>query len=778
MKKTIFIFVTFIPWLFCLTNIHKLQEQLDPSVVSLLNEKSEEVRDFLYLQKNSMMKDYIFIFLSLKKNSTESDLLSQSKKLENVLESSPYIAHTVFSIKDIRRYLKESEYLNIPIESFEILKNKTLLNKEATTVKETESRVITNLKSKIRDQYAQLKTSELKKTIFYKNDYLINKKNMKSLIIVEPVNALTDMSRIKEFYSQLNNLVEHNVSDLNVRYLGTSYSLLLEYESLWNGLKKSFYLSIFFLLISLLMFFRSLRATLVTMYNLATSLCISISIFIISGLSVNINIGYLLVIIAGSSINYAIALSFYYISSSHKNYNKVLKSCIRPFLLGGTSTFLIYLVLLFSNLALYKDFAIVGSFGSLITISSIFLISYFTSFLLDSCKIYAFNSFKLRCNFKRSKYLSFLSVKKCLLVILVCNLSLLSIYYLKSIDLIETNSFQFRSKNYSLFNSKSFNSDLNNFSMKLTFIPVLTIISSPTEILNLQRGISNSSYLKSSVGNFRVYSLYDFIPNEQKVKNEYIRLFKKENDLHAIYNSPYVDEWGEYIVSSISNVKLREFYLNDLPTSLVKSFSTQKEVNDVLYLNFDINKIEKNINNIKGILNEIKNISKRLSTERVLLSGSLPILVKVYDYFSKDIFKILISVILITFILLGFFSYRYKQLYSSLIFLNLVFFLFFGLILVFNIKLNILNFIAVLITIGIGIDYLMNFNLAKNTAIPDRFNAYVMVFLMSATTTISYFSILITTDHKLMLSFALLCLLGEFITILSAMIVTLYGIED
>lgn len=763
-----------IPWVFCFFYADSLKEQLDPSVKSLLSEKQQEVQDFLFLNKKSLMKDYIFLFVSPTGVLSNEDFFKNTKELTNHLAASDLISQSIFNIKDIRNFLKETEYLHIPIESYEILKSKAFNSANDLKVKDAKNNTINLVKSNLKDQYAKLKSQEIKESLFYNSDYLINHSKKQALIIIESAKPLSDMSTIQEFYKSINHLVDLKNRNLNIRYLGTSYSLLLEYETLWNGLKSSFILSLLLIFLVLLAFFRSVRVTLVTVFNLATSLLVAVSFFILSGLNVNVNVGYLIVVIAGSCINYAIAISFYYISSFEKNYMKVMKRCFSLFLLGAVSTSFIYLSLMASDLMLYRDFAIVGGIGSLITILSIFVVSYLTSFLLDDVVWSSFRDPKALIPFKNIKLVDKKKVALITLIVILCNIGLFSFFFLRSSDLIEKNSFQFRSDRYSMLNSKSFSHDLNNFSMKLTFVPVMTIVAPKENLNNLQRGMTNSRLFKSEISGFRAYTLNDFIPSHQSNKNLYIENLKKKYDLNEIYNSPYVDEWGEHIVSLIRGQEVyREYTKEKLPLTLKKVFSTKDPYLDVLFLNFNINEIEKDIFKVEKVINEIKTISKRLSNEKVYITGTLPILVRVYKKFTESILTVLSLILSLTLVILITFSCRYKLVFSSVIYLGMITFLFFGFIIVANIKLNILNFIAVVITIGIGIDYIINFHIGRTIRPEKRFSAYLMVILMSATTTISYFSIIITTDHKLMHSFALLCLMGEIITICSAILVAL-----
>jgi predicted RND superfamily exporter protein len=270
-----------------------------------------------------------------------------------------------------------------------------------------------------------------------------------------------------------------------------------------------------------------------------------------------------------------------------------------------------------------------------------------------------------------------------------------------------------------------------------------------------------------------VSTLHDFIPDDQYQKIRVLKEIQRLLPQRLLHRIGEADR--EIIGNFLTPESFKPVTQEDLPPLVLAKF-TEKDrsigkmvVVEPPYTGEDIWRGEK----LTGFIREVRDTADSIS-KGAPVAGSIAITSDMYEAVSRDgpratIFAFFAVVLLVVFL---FRNWATVGLVLFALILGVVWLV--GLILGFWIKINFLNFIALPITFGIGVDYGVNIfqryreeggkNILK--VIRDTGGA---VGLCSVTTIIGYSSLLLAGNQGFV-SFGLLAVVGELTCIVAALL--------
>ncbi|MFN8369849.1 MAG: hypothetical protein U0T83_04385 [Bacteriovoracaceae bacterium] len=297
--------------------------------------------------------------------------------------------------------------------------------------------------------------------------------------------------------------------------------------------------------------------------------------------------------------------------------------------------------------------------------------------------------------------------------------------------------------------------------------------------MRLQKAFSLDAYLFKIAPDVNAFSIFSLVPNDQPEKLDYINKFKKIKNLHERKFDYLIDRREEQIIENIvSSNDLKLVKEDDLPIGIRQLFmETDGSIDKIIHVSMDVNKLEKDLNILIAVVDYIKSMAQvACKNGEYLIVGSIIPLLEMGKSIMKDALPMTIYAFLIVLVLFIFF-YRNLKFYSiaTLSFIVSVL-LFLSIIPLLKFKISVLAFVAIPLTFGIGVDYSSQFIIGYyQDKIGDLKESLIesgpFVIVESLTTLIGYISILFSTGHLGLYNFATITIIGEFVSILSALVI-------
>jgi len=279
---------------------------------------------------------------------------------------------------------------------------------------------------------------------------------------------------------------------------------------------------------------------------------------------------------------------------------------------------------------------------------------------------------------------------------------------------------------------------------------------------------------KSEIASVQVYD--DFIPLHQEEKFPYIQEIRKMLTPRIIKGLE-AKERG-WVHDFLSDEALKVVTEADLPPLIQRKF-TEKDGSLGRFVVVEPpldrkNDIAWDGSRLVGFIHGLRQIVDSVGPG-IAVAGQLPISADMVESISYDgpratLFAFCAVVVLVVFLFRDF-----KTISRCLFALMLGVIWLFGFILGFDLKINFLNFIALPITFGIGIDYGVNifqrYRLEGNGKILDVIRHTGGAVLLASLTTIIGYSSLIIAENQAFVSFGTLAVLGELTCITAAVVV-------
>jgi hypothetical protein len=269
-----------------------------------------------------------------------------------------------------------------------------------------------------------------------------------------------------------------------------------------------------------------------------------------------------------------------------------------------------------------------------------------------------------------------------------------------------------------------------------------------------------------------VYSLGDFVPPDQSKKISIMHQI--EHLLKPSIFAKLSEEDRAKVKKLLPSTELRPFGIKDLPPLVLDRFRLKDgRVGKLLIVEPVIDKIAlSSAINQNRLVSELRNAadSVRVGTPVV---GTLPVTVDMYQSVRNDGPKATLIAFFSVVLLVVLLFRQGAAVGFTLLSLILGVSWLMGIIFSYEIKINFLNFIALPITFGIGVDY--GVNIVQRYRIEGRGNILRAVrgtggavALASLTTIIGYGSLLMA-GNQAFVSFGRIAILGEIMTLLAAL---------
>lgn len=575
------------------------------------------------------------------------------------------------------------------------------------------------------------------------------------------------------------------------RYSGLANTLMNEYYALWDDLTVSITITATLVILLLFFFYKTPRIVVPLMYVLLVGISITFAIAYFAFKQLNANSAFMSSIIIGNAINPGVILCSYYLNERKKlrplddSILYAVKMSLKPTLIGALASAVAFGSLIQSDSKGFFDFGAIGLWGMSIG----WLCTYIFLPPLLTLK-----PFQLRDEFLSRYEIPFISLwvrvsafifragKRvavgCALVFVVSFVYLLVIDY----EYIERDTTKMRSSDYVNTNFRNFQRYLSKIQLRKEMFPSLLILTDTVNgAYRLQQAIEKDKKLKKVTGDLTTFTIFNVIPDDQQDKLDVIREIKKKarrlpDDLSKINLSKRKME----IFVSILDTNVKDVITIDKLPEKVKDYFTEMDgsLGKMVFISVDLNELERDIYLMIDFIDRLNELSaETLGEDNYNTTGIIPISTELAKMMIKDASRCVgfaFGAILFIF----FIFYRKLRLFPMMV-LNFCFAMsiFIVIIPLFGIKINFLNFIAIPMTFGIGIDYSSNIiqNVFKREEESEKMkraleSAGPFVIVASLTTIIGYSSLIFTKTMALS-SFGLLCLVGEIITLLGALLI-------
>ena len=570
-------------------------------------------------------------------------------------------------------------------------------------------------------------------------------------------------------------------SDIEILYTGGVQNTLEEESALVADLVLS--TSIVMILVSLAMFifFRCFGATMALLISLimGTLWTFGVSFFAVGYL--NANSAFLGSIVLGNGINFGIIFMARYLEEfrAGKGHDSALGLAIKN-TSGATLTAALAAGLSYGSLSLtgfrgFKQFGIIGLIGM--------ILCWIASYTLLPAILTLFSRFKWlspKVDLKPRKSVfaggvaRFVSShpKKIALMSVVLTALSLGMASRYSPKILETNLANLRNKE-SMEKGSGYLSKYVDEIFQRYLSPMVILPKNREDAVRLAEALKKK---KESEGPnsliASVQSIDDFIPTQQKQKIAVLREIRELLPPRLLKKLPEHERGMS--TEFLTPEAYKPIEMKDLPKLVLNKFTERDgSFGNLVLVEPPLNQETLDGNNLMHFVKELRDAADALAPN-IPVAGTLPISSDMIESISHDgpratLFAFL-SVILLVIVLFRHFKTIVPVLFSLLmgvIWLG-------GIILGFKVKINFLNFIALPITFGIGVDYGVNIfsryreeggtNIIK--VVQDTGAA---VALASFTTVVGYGSLLIA-QNQAFVSFGELAVFGELTCVFSAII--------
>jgi predicted RND superfamily exporter protein len=578
--------------------------------------------------------------------------------------------------------------------------------------------------------------------------------------------------------------------DLTVKFSGNVQDIIEEQAALLEDLLLSTVLVTILVSIVLFLYFRSLVATIALIFNLGVGTIITFGLSYFAVGYLNANSAFLGSIVMGNGINFGIMVLARYMEELRgraRPHEEALAIALRetclPTLTAAVAGAFSYGSLMLTSFRGFSQFGIIGFIGMAACWTSAY--TFFPAFLSLLNRYFSVAGKERRVEARSlwSMGLKFL-LSHCAWPVAVLGVlfSIFTIYEVAHINrsIIESDLTKLRDKRSMTEGSGYLTRDIDE---------ILKRYSSPIAVLahnekQAEQIAKNLKELKAKEGDHpmiaSVMRVQDFIPPEQ---NEKIRL------LHEIKEvlPPKIlwrlgDEEKKRVNEFVSPETLRPFGMKDLPNKLLDRFREKNgQIGNLVLVEPPLTD---DIRNGDFLLKFVKEIREQVDAvgEKIPVAGRLPVSADMLSAILKEgpIATLVswLAVVILTILL--FRNVHLSVLVLGSLLLGVIWLM--ALLVWFDLKINFLNFIALPITFGIGVDYAVNvferYREERTHTEMDSSHAVIRavyhtggaVVLASLTTIIGWGSLLIA-GNQAFVSFGKVAVIGELTCVTVAVLV-------
>lgn len=568
--------------------------------------------------------------------------------------------------------------------------------------------------------------------------------------------------------------------DVEIKYSGGVQNTIEEHEALIEDLGLSTVIVLVLTVVAMLVFFRSFRSTfaLITSLLMGTFWTFGVSYFAVGYL--NANSAFLGSIIIGNGINFGIIVLARYLEERRKRRSHV-RATYEAMVHTATATLtaalaagLSYGSLMLTSFRGFSQFGVIGLIGM--------VLCWISAFTVLPAMLTLLERFKPLITPNRKKPKQFITVAVAELVrkypkilwasAFVITLASLGMFVRLSPDVIETNLSKLRNKKSmtegSGYLSKYVDEIFQRYLSPMVILPKKT--EDTEKIAAAVRAAKEKEGSHSLINS--VQTMADFVPKNQPEKHLLLKQIQRELTPRVMARlSP---EKKKFATEFLTPESFEPVTRDSLPL-LIRTKFTEKDgsIGKLVLVEPPLSSDTWNRDKLIQFIHDLRYAADGVTPDTAV-AGGLAITSDMVEAVTRDgpratLFAF-ISVILLVITL-----FRHPKTIALILFaltLGVVWLL--GIILGFGIKINFLNFIALPITFGIGVDYGVNiFQRYREEGGGNIVDVIRQtggaVALCSLTTTIGYGSLLLA-GNQAFVSFGLLSVLGEVTCLLAAVI--------
>jgi uncharacterized protein len=624
----------------------------------------------------------------------------------------------------------------------------------------------------------------------YKEGFYTNKDATLLAITIIPNVSSLSFKKATKFNDTIEGIIKElnpksYSADMTVGTTGNMKSRVEEHRAIKHDILSTALLVAGLVALSIFIFFLNMSSIVILIINLGYAIAwtLGISYFWVGNL--NSQTAFLTSIIVGTGVNYGIILLFRLLEELENEVNikeaiKIaLKNTYIPTFLAAFTTCISFMSLTIAKSSGFSEFGFIGSLG--IIFSWIFTMVLIPILIFNFNKI-SFLKFKKRNKFKINLYISnfilkFIKQKKWMITIGVGVFTIGIISFINYVpNSMEYNFSKLRNKKSATSGTSKLAKKVEKvFSQNLTPSVILTDSKKEAKILCDMIKKENKNDPKGS--KFRTFgrclSLSGLLPKEQNKKLPIISKIKQNLENRSL--QWLNDKDYDAVTELRSKIKNRPLKIKDLPRNFKENFKELNEdIGKIVYIeqNKDYQLVLRK--NLMEYANTIREIDLP-SGKKIKSSGEWVIFADLLSLVKEDIPVVSIFAFSLVFLILFFLTGSIRA--STVIIGAMIFSIstMLGIMGIIDMKINFFNFIALPLTLGVGVDYPLNIYTRYKIDKYKNFNNVIKntggaVILCSITTIVSY-SILTIANSQALASFGRVALIGEFCSIYSALFI-------
>lgn len=784
--------LSFLSYLLIPSISNRADKVVSQDVLTILPEDAPATLEFKTAKDKFKALDMTLLILESDKKEDLEKFYSDFKD-DLAHDPLPHVSKVIWDIKEIVDFFGKYSPLYIPEDVYlyiltSLEKDKFLEgNKKKTdlSLKDERKKLITDMKRSFKNIYYKHRNTKFSRFKSLQDGKFISEDGLTALAVIIHPEALTSLKDIEKFNLEIDRRIEKNKQhspSVKVMKSGDTNALYNEYRALWDGFGQSAVLSLVFTFVILFALFRNFKAIFLVAHSLVVGIILS-AFFIVQYFEViNANAIFLLIVVLGNAVNSNIVLLHYFFTTRHEGIPhesaglSALKKSIWPTSFAVATSCIVYFSFYGLEFRGYHDMSIVGIAGMLIAwIVGIAILM--ASFLTGWGKFSDTDVQKyMSKNFLAwDKVFNFVINNNKKIIALTSLFIIAGLFYIPRFDeLRELDSNQLKNERFVENSLEKIAPKLEKVGLSIEFLPQMVVVTeNEKSAFALQTLINEDKFLRSKLQNLNTFTVRDLLPRDQeraiKAINELIKSYPQSD----ILESPYISKWQEKLTKDAFefDTKLR-VKDSDLPPDLKSLFVDRTgNIGNVIYLSFNLNKLERDVRDIRAVVARIKEIAYG---KQIYIAGTIPLLADIerISYDARN--DVLLMCILMVLFLIIVFNLKSPQFIGAYIFTFLaiasIFYLF---IFLTGTKINLLNFMALPMTMVLGIDYISNYAKGFELGV-NRQNfqgkTFSMVVTMSFTTCFGYLSIYLTSPQLALMSFAKLAMVGEILTLFGGLV--------
>lgn len=618
----------------------------------------------------------------------------------------------------------------------------------------------------------------------YVDGYYTDSSGRLFAILIKPKYSPTNIADTKKFVEKINHLIEilnpkSYHPSMKIGLAGNYAITVEEYEAVKKDILKTFGLCVFLIACVIFLFFRSFRVLVVLSITLISAIIITFGITSIFKEDLIAMTGFLGAIVMGTAINYGIIefARFFEEKLNTRNPEQCIDLSItktlKATLSSALTTAIAFFSLSFAVTRSFNEFGYVGAMGIIISWIASYTLQPSLTYLLERIKPSEVDSgFKKPFFFLPMKITDRISYHY-RFSLMFLSLALASgLAFWKYIPTsLEYDFSKLRSKLTMKKGAELLDNKINKI-IKVSTTPAVIITDDSKEAKEVCVAIEKKVRRNSDPPIRDCINIFTLVPTGQKEKLKIINKIKGliKNIDENWFKGHERKEFHRFkkMVSEITPLQLK-----DVPDILKRRFKdTEGREGVLVYVNPAPGKYLWDARNLFAFTDLVRRV--KLSSGKVIkTSGEAVVFADLLRTIKKDApFISFISFLMVMVVILTLFLNIKDTIYIAVSLVTGISIML-GLITVFHVKFNFLNFVVIPTAMGTAVDYVINiYQRAKMDG--RKGMSYVLnksgsaVLLCSLTTIIGYFT-LITADTKILASYGELAITAEIACLLSAL---------